>query len=379
MSELKNTLVNISEEVRTKVIPENIKAGVQIFDVVGSYEGEREYERLAYLEATGKQCFQIDFKATNKTKVVIEMYNETSGNYNLVHGISFGFKMVNNQYRIRYYDDDVTYDTNYPVVIGKRVKIQFGKGGLYVNDNLAYQLNDVEFTARNYFTLFGYGTPGDYQAEGTYSGFCPGRLYYCEIYENDTLVRNLIPVKRLEDNVICLYDLVTKQYYFNLGTEDCIAGYGYLDTSDATATSEDIVEGKTAYVNGEIIQGTFKKGVIYSVDEIVIGKWINGKDLYRKVIVLPNGVGGATEKSGKAYNLSDWGIYNVDEIYTGTPSFYTHINDTQPFNYNDGEKYSVSVDPTVLTIAATYDYIAKSRMVITLEYTKTTDVATIEI
>ena len=39
MSELKDALINISEEVRTKVIPENIKAGVQIFDTEGEYTG----------------------------------------------------------------------------------------------------------------------------------------------------------------------------------------------------------------------------------------------------------------------------------------------------------------------------------------------------
>ena len=48
MSELKETLINISEEVRTKVIPENIKAGVQIFDTVGNYEIDmtEKYEEL---------------------------------------------------------------------------------------------------------------------------------------------------------------------------------------------------------------------------------------------------------------------------------------------------------------------------------------------
>jgi surface protein len=40
MSELKNALINIAEEVRTKIIPENIKAGVQIFDTEGAFLGD---------------------------------------------------------------------------------------------------------------------------------------------------------------------------------------------------------------------------------------------------------------------------------------------------------------------------------------------------
>ena len=40
MSELKDMLINISEEKRTKIIPENIKAGVQVFDVTGSYTSD---------------------------------------------------------------------------------------------------------------------------------------------------------------------------------------------------------------------------------------------------------------------------------------------------------------------------------------------------
>ena len=60
MSTLKDFLINISEEKRTKIIPENIKKGVKIFDVVGTLETTTEEEgpskeelqaRIAELEA----------------------------------------------------------------------------------------------------------------------------------------------------------------------------------------------------------------------------------------------------------------------------------------------------------------------------------------
>ena len=49
MSDLKQTLINIAEEKREKIIPENIKKGVNIFGVVGTYGGEvneDEYNRV---------------------------------------------------------------------------------------------------------------------------------------------------------------------------------------------------------------------------------------------------------------------------------------------------------------------------------------------
>lgn len=51
-----------------------------------------------------------------------------------------------------------------------------------------------------------------------------GKIYSCKIYNNDTLVRNFIPVKRNSDDVICLYDKVTRAYFLNQGTGTFISG-----------------------------------------------------------------------------------------------------------------------------------------------------------
>ena len=46
----------------------------------------------------------------------------------------------------------------------------------------------------------------------------------CKIYdENDDLIRDFIPVKNSE-NVVCVYDLVNKNFYYNLGTGSFTAG-----------------------------------------------------------------------------------------------------------------------------------------------------------
>lgn len=112
-------------------------------------------------------------------------------------------------------------------------------------------------------------------------------------------------------------------------------------------------------------------GEIYSTEEIVVGKWIDGKPLYRKVLIFPNGTGSTVPVY---YNLSsDFGINNVSEIFMVHPSFYMLDDLRVPFNYHDGTKYEIQVSGSTLVVSVGYSQIASSRMVITLEYTKTTD------
>ena len=44
------------------------------------------------------------------------------------------------------------------------------------------------------------------------------KLYSCQMYYEDTLIRNFIPCYRKLDNEIGMYDLVSNQFYTNAGT-----------------------------------------------------------------------------------------------------------------------------------------------------------------
>lgn len=108
---------------------------------------------------------------------------------------------------------------------------------------------------------------------------------------------------------------------------------------------------------------------IYSTEEQVIGVWIDGKLLYRKVIEFPNGVG--TTSTYKK-SLADLGITNIAHIHIGTPSYYTYSNQHYPFsNYDGSNRYEVNVNPTDLRIICGNTDIANNEILITLEYTKT--------
>ena len=57
---------------------------------------------------------------------------------------------------------------------------------------------------------------GDVYKRQEYRKFI-GRLYYCKIYNGDTLVRDFVPVID-GSNIACLYDKVEKKCYYNVGT-----------------------------------------------------------------------------------------------------------------------------------------------------------------
>lgn len=51
-----------------------------------------------------------------------------------------------------------------------------------------------------------------------------GKLYYYKLYDNGTLIRDFIPVKRISDNEYGLWDKVNKVFYSNAGTGTFTAG-----------------------------------------------------------------------------------------------------------------------------------------------------------
>ena len=49
------------------------------------------------------------------------------------------------------------------------------------------------------------------------------KMYYFKIYQNGTLVRNFVPAKDL-NGVVCMYDHVSGQFFYNSGTGNFVAG-----------------------------------------------------------------------------------------------------------------------------------------------------------
>ena len=118
---------------------------------------------------------------------------------------------------------------------------------------------------------------------------------------------------------------------------------------------------------------------IYSTNEQVVGKWINGKPIYRKTMEFSNLSSG---ENRIPHGIADVDIIMVDRDHSfatdGTYSELWQIGNTN--SANNFSQFSVSL---VWTTNSKFDvYIGSGlvsrlrKLIITFEYTKTTDTAT---
>ena len=109
--------------------------------------------------------------------------------------------------------------------------------------------------------------------------------------------------------------------------------------------------------------GNVKSEVNYSTDEQVIGTWINGKPEYRKVVVIDN------PSNGMAFSIA-----NIDEpinaswtqVYANTGVYFSYNSDSSSTSII---YFNVTSKNFVVQMGGAFS----GKMVVTIEYTKTTD------
>ena len=112
---------------------------------------------------------------------------------------------------------------------------------------------------------------------------------------------------------------------------------------------------------------------VYRGQETLVGKWIDGKNLYKKTITFTT-----TIETYKALTITH-GISNVDKIWVdSTASFLYEINSVfynlplVGYNGNFTEILYLRLDKTNITFYANGGWNGNWTKVVTLMYTKTT-------
>lgn len=215
------------------ILPTNLKVVDGFID--GSVEAssgssvmvKELYTPLKYIESTGTQYIDTGYKPNTNTKIEIGAYTTDTTNDKPLFGVRKsngvdGFlcwfnPQVAEQPGFAVGSMSNTY-TSYGIATGVRYDVTLSNS-LFTMNELSYPFDAQTFTSSYNLYLLALN-----KADVLDDRLFYGRLYYTRIYESDVLVRDYVPVKRVSDGAIGLYDRVSQTFYANAGTGKFIAG-----------------------------------------------------------------------------------------------------------------------------------------------------------
>ena len=184
------------------------------------------YKDVEYIESTGSQYIDTEFVPDNNTTVEMQIaFHMTGVNQTLFcargaatqeNTLTF-FNIGGDGLRFDYYNS-LSGSLSYVPPVAEVVKVKAEKNKVYLNDVLKYTYTETSFTAGgNMWLLASYVRSGS--SYGTLTNYAKAKLYYCKIYDGDTLVRDFVPVVDTESDKAGLYDRVNDKFYTSKGAD----------------------------------------------------------------------------------------------------------------------------------------------------------------
>lgn len=136
------------------------------------------------------------------------------------------------------------------------------------------------------------------------------------------------------------------------------------------------MEEVNAAIDAEL--GAYTPQEVYSTEEVRIGTWIDGKPIYRKVYVLNSGPNGDHSIDVPGFDVSQIDtMVRMNAIIKGTQSSGTWVQDGWYLTTNNF--LSFQIFEGYMKIAHAPAFYANRPLWVILEYTKTTDEATVAV
>ncbi len=186
---------------------------------------------IKYLESTGTQYIDTGFIPSGhniKIKTKLEVIGATNSN------VFFGEFKANEQLRSHPFNGNYFFGyatgSNNTIAGNPTVAVKSGDVIEYdwTNNTVKFNCNGTDYnytlpgtviTSDLSIWLFSLNT-GNGQNDYTTSA----KMYYFQVYDNDVLVRDMIPALDAQ-NIPCMFDKVEGKCYYNAGTGQFIAGY----------------------------------------------------------------------------------------------------------------------------------------------------------
>ena len=170
------------------------------------------HTELASLSLDGNCYFDTEILPDEKTN--------TKARWNLQSGTTYIAGARDDNYKIGYSCTDNVYVVRGTVSSAAKNAPFWANDWIIEQTGASYKVGDTT-VATDAIDSFKLSSPyylGNMSKNGAPAGTgVTGKIYYAQIYSGDTLVADMIPVKK-SDGTLCLYDKVRKKYIYNAGT-----------------------------------------------------------------------------------------------------------------------------------------------------------------
>lgn len=186
-----------------------------IFQAVGGHDTESVlpsgYTQLEYIESSGTQYIDTGLKPTQDYSMTIKCQS-TGTDSNTYAGCDTNWQNTGFFIGVEVFEFGNAGTPGLQNYSEDPIVLTLDKTGGYKDGVKTWNnASTATFQTVSNLTLFALNR------NGTIREYLTGKIYYCTISNNGTLVRNFIPCKN-PDGVIGMYDTIGKQFYANAGT-----------------------------------------------------------------------------------------------------------------------------------------------------------------
>lgn len=192
-----------------------------------------EYIQLNYLQNDHAGAYiDTGIKPNQNTEIEVQ-YKKINGGWAVdAYGMVYGSRVAVDSNGHYYYSETYSSSTGFAGFSDIQIKpaggtkyatvytVRNGKNGCYVNGALTNSYDGYsDFQSNLNMYLFGLNGNGSVDSRKL-----NGLIYYFKVWEDGSLIQDLIPVQRISDGVYGMYDFVSGAFFTNAGTGNFTGG-----------------------------------------------------------------------------------------------------------------------------------------------------------
>lgn len=167
---------------------------------------------LEYIQSSGTQYIDTDLKPTQNYSITIKCQS-TGTSSNTYAGCDTNWQNTGFFVGVNVFEFGNALTTSVQNYGENPIVLALDKTGGYKDGVKTWNnASTATFQTVSNLTLFALNR------NGTIREYLTGKIYYCKIYDNGTLIRDFVPAKRISDDKCGLWDKVNKIFYSNAGT-----------------------------------------------------------------------------------------------------------------------------------------------------------------